>query len=177
MGNPLDGKGLFCWRSCMWLLNHSSAEFDTPNELNLTKRLAWSILSKLGQVQKNHTCQHLLVHRYYKLVCRHNVQCISWMLSYIPTLMFSQTFLFFMYAMNWFRAARSRIFDIAGSKETGRLLFADSRSPSFESGTTSSDNFQEAGNTEDNNEWFTMSVNAGNMYDKACLLTAIGTLS
>ena len=69
---------------------------------------------------------------------------------YIPTLMFSQTFLFFMYAMNWFRAARSRIFDIAGSKETGRLLFADSRSPSFESGTTSSDNFQEAGNTEDN---------------------------
>ena len=83
-----------------------------------------------------------------------------------------------MYAMNWFRAVRSRIFDIAGSKETGRLLFADSRSPSFESGTSPViDNFQEAGNTEDNNEWFTMSVNAGKIYDKASLMTAIGTLS
>lgn len=41
---------LFCWQSCMWLLNDSSAEFDTPNELNLTKRFAWSILSKLGQI-------------------------------------------------------------------------------------------------------------------------------
>ena len=49
--------------------------------------------------------------------------------------------------MNWFRAARSHIFDIAGSKETGRLLFANSWSPSFGSGTTS-DIFQEAGNAK-----------------------------
>ena len=48
-----------------------------------------------------------------------------------------------MYGMNWFRAARSHIFDMAGSKETGQLLFATSRSPSFGSGTTS-DIFQEA---------------------------------
>ena len=78
--------------------------------------------------------------------------------------------------MNWFRAARSHIFDIAGSKETGRLLFANSWSPCFGSGTTF-DIFQEAGNTEGNNEWFTMSVNAGKIHGKASLMTAIGTLS
>ena len=69
----------------------------------------------------------------------------------------------FIYAMNWFRAANSHIFDIAGSKETGRLLFANSWSPSFGSGTTF-DIFQEAGNTEGNKEWFTMSVNAGKIH-------------
>ena len=66
--------------------------------------------------------------------------------------------------------------DIAGSKETGRLLFANSWSPSFGNGTTSNI-FQEAGNTEDNNEWFTMSVNADKIHGKASLMIAIGTLS
>ena len=79
----------------------------------------------------------------------------------------------FIYAMNWFKAARS---DIAGSKETGRLLFANSWSPSFGSRTTS-DIFREAGNTENNKEWFTMSVSAGKIHGKASLITDIGTLS
>lgn len=95
------------------------------------------------------------------------------MSSFIPTLMFSQTLVAFIYAMNLFKAVR---FDIAGRKETGPLLFANSWSPSFGNGTTS-DIFQEAGNVEDNKEWFTMSVSAGKIHVKPSLLTEIGTLS
>ena len=79
----------------------------------------------------------------------------------------------FIYAMNWSKAAS---FDIAGSNETGQLLFANSWSPSFGSGTTCNI-FQEVGNNEDNKEWFTMSVSAGKIHGKASLITDIGTLS
>lgn len=40
-----------------------------------------------------------------------------------------------------------------------------------------SDIFQEAGNTEDNNKRCTMSFNAGKIHGKGSLMIAIGTLS
>ena len=78
--------------------------------------------------------------------------------------------------LNWFNAAHSHIFDIAGSKETGRLLLANSWFPSFGGGTTS-DILQEAGNTKDNKELSTMSVCAGKIHGKVSLIKDIGTLS
>ena len=58
--------------------------------------------------------------------------------------------------------ACSQILEVAGSNDSGRLLFATSWSPSLRSGITS-DIFQADGKTEVCNERFIMSVITGSL--------------
>ena len=129
--------------------------------LNFARRAVWSMLPNAFHKSRSTTSATFLAYRASSALVVIMTLTVSQEWSFLlPLWCWLRRFLLYIYVINWLRATRSQIFDAAGRNETGRLLFGIWWSPSFGSGMTS-DIFDLAGKTDDNNDRFTMSVSTG----------------